>query len=78
MVFYLSLVYLRHTEMITSATTIAGGCVIYLRILISTSLALMFLLLRVITLGFLYVVISRKLIAFFDFNFLRSYTHGNV
>lgn len=30
-----------YTEMITSATTIAGGCVIYLRIPIST-LALMF------------------------------------
>jgi len=62
-----------YTEMITSATTVSGGCVIYLRIPISTSLALMFLLPSVIALGFLYVVISRKLITLSNINFQRSY-----
>lgn len=67
-----------YTEMIASATTIAGGCVIYLRILISTSLALIFLLPSVIALGFLYVIISKKLIVLFDFNFPKSYTCDDV
>ena len=65
-----------YTEMITSATTVSGSCVIYLRIPISTSLALMFLLPNVIALGFLYVVISRKANSFLILIFKD--THDDV
>lgn len=65
-----------YTEMITSATTVAGGCVIYLRIPISTPLLVMLLLSECnCTRISLRCNIEEANSAFFpDFNFLRPYT----